>query len=623
MNKLSLSLQLFKNMGLRYICYRIFHEIDKKIGTLQKRHPINPKKRKYISLNNWKKLDIPFIFNSKHHIYTAKNPSLVLQTNSSKIFRGEICFFSHNWKDLGLNYDWITNPDTEYKYNFNLHWSKINDFNQQNGDIKYIWEKSRFSYLLTIIRYDYHFEKDNSKFVFDEILSWIKANPINQGPNWKCSQEISLRMINWLYALFFYKDSEHLKEEIFEDIMHVMYWHLHHVFYHIHFSRIAVRNNHAITETLILALSNLLFPFFPETKKWAKKGKHYFEQEIKYQIYDDGAFIQHSLNYHRVLIQLLTFGFSITQSNPSFFSKTVYEKAYKTLNFLIQFVQKENGKVPNYGSNDGALFFPLSDVDFQDYRPSLNSLHLLLTGKSIFEEKEDFIDIKHNKIAIFEPIKIKYGAIIFDTSGYYIFRTRKHFTFIRCTSYKDRPAQADNLHIDIWVNGVNVFFDGGSYKYNTDKKMANYFFGTQSHNTVTLNNSDQMLKGGRFIWYFWTKRLTKNITETSEYFYFEGSISAFKHLCKDCILKRNIKIAKTFCKWEIDDMVINNTFNAQQLWNYDINSKIDIIAYENNLQLQPQVKECYQSNYYGFKTTQSGLLFNFKNSINTTIKIHK
>ena len=621
MNKFILGLQLFKNMGLRYVSYRIFHEVDKRVGTLQKRHPIHPQKKHYISLNNWKQLDIPFVFNARESISTPKNPSLILQTNASRIFAGEVCFFSYQWRNLGTHYDWITNPDTNYGYDAHIHWSKINDFNPQNGDIKYVWEKSRFSYLLTIIRYDYHFETDSSEFVFNEIRSWIKANPINQGPNWKCSQEISLRMINWLYALFFYKNSKYLTEAVFQEIMHVMYWQLHHVYHHIHFSRIAVRNNHAITETLLLSLSELLFPFYPETKKWAKKGKQYFEQEMEYQIYNDGAFIQHSMNYHRVLIQLLTFGFTVTQSKPDFFSKLVYGKAYKAVNFLIQFVQPENGKVPNYGSNDGALFFPLSNEDFQDYRPALNSLHLLLTGVSIFEQQEDFISLANHNTTFFKPIQIQHGSISFEESGYYIFRTSKHFTFIRCASYKDRPAQADNLHIDIWVNGENVFFDGGSYKYNTDAQTANYFFGTQSHNTVVIKDSDQMMKGGRFIWYYWTKSLTTTVNETPDYYYFEGSINAFKHLNKNCIHKRKIKVFKNKCTWEIEDNVFNNQFKAKQLWNYAVESNVDIIAFENNNKLNAQSKDAYQSNYYGSKFKQKGIYFEFRNAIKTTLKI--
>ena len=41
-----------------------------------------------------------------------------------------------------------------------------------------------------------------------EIDSWIKNNPINQGPNYLCSQEISIRLMNWIFAIYFYSESQ-------------------------------------------------------------------------------------------------------------------------------------------------------------------------------------------------------------------------------------------------------------------------------------------------------------------------------------------------------------------------------------------------------------------------------
>jgi len=620
---IKLAFQMVTNMGLRYSSYRVFHELDKRIGTLQKKHPVRPEVKQFITLEQWKTLKLPFLFEDRDSIADTKNPTEDLQLKAKKLLSGEVCFFSGEWKNLGLDYDWITNPQTHYQYDNSKHWSQINDFQASNGDIKYVWEKSRFSHLVTLMRYDFHFETDNSAFIFSEIQSWIAANPINQGPNWKCSQEISLRLFNWLQALFFYKDSEHLTEILFQEMMHVMYWKLHHVFHHISFSRIAVRNNHAITETLALALSNLLFPFIPETKKWSKQGKTYFEQEIEYQIYDDGAFIQHSMNYHRVLIQLLTFGFGITQHVPGFFSERVYKKAYLALNFLVQFVQKENGKVPNYGSNDGALFFPLSDAVFQDYRPSLNSLHLLLTGTHLFDQKEDFIENKNSTKLNFKPLIIKEGVISFAKSGYFLFRTASHFTFIRCGSYKDRPAQADNLHLDIWTAGENVLFDGGTFQYNTDVATANYFFGTKSHNTVTLNNQDQMLKGGRFIWYYWTKALFSKVTETEDSYIFEGTIKAFSHLDPSATHNRKVVLSKTKKEWQVYDTITQKTnFEAQQLWNILKNSPIEITATESNNPIIGSEKTAWQSTMYGKKEVQTGKLFAFKKFISTKIALH-
>ena len=50
--------------------------------------------------------------------------------------------------------------------------------------------------------------------------------------------------------------------EIFKRIINSIYWQIDHVYKNINFSRKTVRNNHAITETLSLYLSGLLFPFF-------------------------------------------------------------------------------------------------------------------------------------------------------------------------------------------------------------------------------------------------------------------------------------------------------------------------------------------------------------------------
>src|SRR5690606_31467472 len=191
------------------------------------------------------------------------------------------------------------------RYDSNKHWLNINDFSKEAGDIKYVWEPSRFSHLYTIIRYDQQSGEDGSQLAFDEIASWINSNPINAGTNFKCSQEISLRVLNWVFALYYYQKSPHLTSSLFDKIQHYIYWQIKHVYDNINFSRIAVRNNHAITETLTLYLIGTLFPQFPGANDWRRNGKKWFEEEIAYQIHDDGTYLQFSMNYHRVVIQLL------------------------------------------------------------------------------------------------------------------------------------------------------------------------------------------------------------------------------------------------------------------------------------------------------------------------------
>ena len=377
-------------MGFRYIFYRVKHELEKRLGVLKHRFP-SPSQRKYfISLEAWKDNPKKFFFKERESLVFEKKPSKNIKDCANKILNGEIQCFSYHWLTIPKSYEWVTNLETKYKYNINKHWSEIEDFSEKAGDIKYLWEKSRFTYFHAILRYDFHFEVDHSEWIFNEIDDWISCNPINKGPNWRCSQEISLRLFNWSFALNFYKNSKHLTEKRWKSYQNVIYWQLHHVYHHINFSRIAVRNNHAITETGLLALSEILFSYIPQTTKWSKKGRKWFEQEIAYQIYKDGTFLQFSMNYHRVVIQLLTLVLRLSELNNKKFSKTVYSRAFKSLNFLLQ-CQATSGHLPNYGANDGALFFQWSDTDFRDYRPQLEALHRVLTGKQLYKNTTDLI----------------------------------------------------------------------------------------------------------------------------------------------------------------------------------------------------------------------------------------
>ncbi len=565
---------ILRNMGVRYALYRFRHELEKRTGFLKTRHPLNPLVKAFISLSEWQKYPTSFVIPEREKLSIPKQPNNRLRLQTERILNGEICFFSWDWKKLGMGYDWVTNPDSGFRYDINKHWSEIPDFSYEAGDIKYVWEKSRFTYLLTIIRNDYHNDDDHSEFVFSEIESWIDANPVNQGPNWRCSQEISLRIFNWCYALSFYKHSPALTERRWYKIQHVIYWSLHHVYHHIDFSRIAVRNNHALTETLFLALSNLLFPFIPETLKWARKGRKWFEEEVDCQIYEDGTYLQFSMNYHRVVIQLLTLGISMTEKHQKFFSRKTYDKAYKSLNFLYQCLQEENGFLPNYGANDSAWFFPLSDTDYGDFRPQLNSLHRMLTGKYLYENRnikeealwmgaENYIR-KH----YYSVLKKQRGALEFPAGGYYIIREENTFTFIKCGKYKDRPSHADNLHIDIWHKGRNILCDGGSYKYNTEEKLVKYFSGTESHNTVMLEDCSQMMKGPHFTWFNWTQALFAELIENEEEYIFIGKVKCFTYLNNNIVHKRTIKKIKNQNIWCIRDEIIEkpSRMTMRQLW---------------------------------------------------------
>ncbi|MDR2533243.1 MAG: heparinase II/III family protein [Tannerellaceae bacterium] len=606
-------------MGFRYVAFRLLYEIKRKTGILKRKYPITIDAVQ-LDLSDWKASSKPFFFQSREELNFKKNPNETLKHEVEHIINGRIQFFSYQYFNLGLNDEWITNPDTGYKYDTGKHWTAVEDYGMAAGDIKYVWEKSRFSYLYTVIRYDYHFDEDHSEFVFQQIEDWIEKNPLNCGPNYKCSQEISLRLLNWLFILYYYKNSIYLTEVLFDKIIRSIYWQLHHVYSNINFSKIAVRNNHAITETLTLYIVSTLFPQFPNASEWKRKGKKWFEEEINYQIYDDGAYLQFSMNYHRVVVQLLTWAIRIADLNNELFAPVIYEKAYKSIRFLYQFQESSNGYLPNYGSNDGALFFKLSGNDYRDYRPQLDALHFLLTGNSLYENIYEDICWYGTSITYnFKPIIKEYGIIRFEIGGYYLIREKDTLTFIRCGKHNDRPAHADNLHIDIWHKGENILIDSGSYKYNTDRDTLKYFMGTASHNTVILDNYDQMLKGERFIWYYRSQALNVNIYEDANSYYFEGTISCFTYLNRKIKHRRSIRKIKHSAEWIVEDVIENMPYNSlmRQLWHTDSESLQTECS-----DITPLISSGQYSPYYGYKQRIKQIEFATKNNrIKTLIRI--
>lgn len=615
--KLFLYFDLLKRMGLKYILFRFIYELKLRSGLLKRKFPTRIRPLIFPSLGEWSSESGIFFFDDRLSLNLNKVPSVSLKQDFENILEGKIPFFGFEIFDLGLKYDWVTNPYSGYKYDISKHWTEINDYDKSIGDIKYVWEKSRFCYLYTIIRYDYHFDEDHSEFVFKEIVDWIDKNPINKGPNYKCSQEISIRLLNWIFALFFYKKT--INQVFFTKIIQSIYWQLNHIYNNIHFSRLAVRNNHAITETLTLYIVSVLFPQFPQSNKWRTKGKKWFEQEIMYQIYNDGTFLQFSMNYHRVVIQLLTWALRIAELNGDNFSEHVYQKAYKSLDFLYQCQNIPTGKLPNYGSNDGALFFKLSSTDYRDYRPQLDALHCVLTGQKLYNSHfEDSLWYGYSNGFDFSPIIQKKGVSVFHDGGYFLIRQEESLTFIKCGSYKDRPAHADNLHLDVWYKNENILPDGGSFKYNTDDKDLKYFMGTESHNTVMIENYDQMLKGSRFIWYYWTNVLSSEINESREFYEFKGRVSCFRYINKAIAHERTVRVYKQTPRWLVIDKFEHKPdgFNINQIWHFVNCNDLTFKSTSNS-----KISAGYMSEYYGQKEIISQITFKDKSSITTEITV--
>ena len=92
---------------------------------------------------------------------------------------------------------WHANPFNGKLFDSSrLPWWKLSDFNLNIGDIKTVWEASRFDWVLALAQRAKTGDVSAIKKLNDWLSDWCQANPAYYGINWKCGQEASIRVIH-------------------------------------------------------------------------------------------------------------------------------------------------------------------------------------------------------------------------------------------------------------------------------------------------------------------------------------------------------------------------------------------------------------------------------------------
>ncbi len=548
-------LQVTREVGLSWVWWRGLYEVLLRTGVLERRFKhqsvdsllsksldVNEDDVESWLLDKWHDCESQFFLQTGLSNYTQYigEPEQVIEIANDAL-DGKILFFSKWQADLGCPPNWLLNPVSGVEHSADLHWTRIPDLAENIGDIKYVWEASRFPQAFYFVRaYALTADEKYAEGFWAQFESWVKANPIELGPNWRCGQEIAIRSFAWLFALYAFIRSEATTEDRIALMLKYLWYNARHIEKNHWYALRCVRNNHSLSEAAGVFTIGTMLPFFPEAGRWRRKGFEHFISEAMWQIYSDGTYVQHSTNYARLVVQLFIWCTQIARVNGHKFPEKVNERFRRLLSFLWSLQDKDTGRLPNYGSNDGALIFPLSSCNYLDYRPSLNALSEVLDGKSLFgsgpwteeavwfggsdsctecTDNDSNIDGQRSVATV---MRERTTDVAFPEGGYYVLRSRALLAVTRCGEYRHRPSQADMLHLDVRYDGHNVLIDPGTYSYNPGEGWANYFNGTQSHNTISVDGRDQMNKGSRFLWTNWVHGKTLEFGQKGSAYVFMG-----------------------------------------------------------------------------------------------------
>lgn len=452
-----------------------------------------------------------------------------LITEALKIINGSVRLFGGPPRSLLLV------PPGEMKHW--TYWENGYFLPETDPDIKLIWEPARFGWAFTLSRAYLLTEDDEFAAAFWKYFHLFQqSNPVNLGPNWMSAQEIALRLMAWCFAGRILAPSSASTPENIQALRDGIAAHAN----RLSLTRVyalAQNNNHLLTESAGLFTAGVFLPEHPLSKKWKNQGWDWVNHALLNQIAPDGVYAQHSTNYHRLMLNTALWVQALGLGQSFHYSDEVMTRLAAATRWLQEQVDPISGSVPNLGSNDGAEILPLSSKEFVDYRPvvqasSQNFLNTPCFQSGDWDELSLWLEVfrqrridtvssaeisEHTTPRIDSQLKSKNHSTINEKklppSSNLILRSENSWASIRAQTYHNRPSHADQLHVDLWWRGINIARDAGTFRYNAASSWENSLAGTRVHNTITINNLDQMTRAGKFLWLDWAQAGQVNIKE--------------------------------------------------------------------------------------------------------------
>ena len=391
------------------------------------------------------------------------------------------------------------------------HWT-VYESEQPTGaatektDIKLIWEPARFGWAYCLGRAYKLTDDERYPAAFWHFTNlFLDANPVYYGPNWSSAQEVALRLMAFCFAWQVFDGSTHSTRENTERLLQAIAEHAARIPVTLVYAR-SQNNNHLLSEAAGLYTAGACLANHPQAGKWRELGWKWFNQGVLAQIDEDGAYCQHSTNYHRLMLQLGLWFKNLAEAQNQPLPVQTKRRLAAATAWLSALTDPQTGCAPNLGPNDGAYIQPLTVCPFADYRPVLQSAgHAFLDEYNFPNGAWDEMDLWYNASCSSENLSQTTQIARRETPHILKSLDRKSWAYLRMAQFHSRPGHADQLHLDLWWKGLNLACDAGTYQYNAAAPWDNALSNTAVHNTMTIDGREQMQRFGRFLYLHWAQ----------------------------------------------------------------------------------------------------------------------
>ncbi len=367
-----------------------------------------------------------------------------------------------------------------------------------NGrDAKQFWELSRFYWVPQFALAARDGNPAALAHLNAWLADWIHQNPPHQGINWACGQEAAIRLMNLALAA--------LILECWNTSSPALAW-----LVEAHVRRIRPTlayalgqdNNHGGAEAFALFIAGSWGARWSMTgaDTIASLGHRWLQDRSLRLVQADGSPCQYSTTYHRANLETFCLAELWSRTTgAAALSAQCRERIADGARWLHRITDHFTGDAPNLGANDGSHLFNVPPAAYRDFRPTIALTARLFDLAEVYPEPDaraTMLDLPAASRAWPAP-----SSATDDVGGYHTLRSGRAFALLRYPRFRFRPSQADALHLDLWVDGLNLLRDAGSYSYVTREGAA--FDGTAAHNTVEFDRHDQMPRLSRFLYGAW------------------------------------------------------------------------------------------------------------------------
>ncbi len=471
--------------------------------------------------------------------------------------------------------DWHVDFKTGYRWDKRKYYKDIK-IPLGKADIKVPWELSRFQHLVTLGKA--YWITDNEKYVrefVNQINDWIDNNPLRYGVNWRCTMDVAIRVVNWIWAFYFFKDSPRITKEFLLRFLKSIYNHAQHIVSNLEKSWRGMSGNHYLSDLVGLIYLGVIFPEFKDAERWREMGIFELLREMKIQVHPDGVDYEASISYHRLVTEFFLSASILCMLNNIRFPEWFMERLERMIEFIMYYT-KPDGTSPQIGDNDDGRLHILSRYGRWD---KLDHRYLLSVGSTVFKRVDyaqkaghfseeafgmlgidgllEYNSLSSSRTEIPTPLKSR----AFVDSGFYILRNRDSCMIVDCTSNDSKSPSGhrhnSKLSFELLAYNRSFIIDPGTYIYTASREMRNLFRSTSYHNTVVVDGVEQNRFDKSNLFYLQNDaQVVVNDWKTGEDFdLLDAQHNGYRRLSDSVIHRRKIFFDKKKGYWFIMDLL--------------------------------------------------------------------